>query len=447
MGAADRMTEGPIWRQILIFSIPLILGNLLQQLYNTVDSVVVGRFLGSNALAAVGSGSQLIFFIISFSMGASIGAGVLVSQTFGAEDRMGVHRTVHNAVALGLMAGALITVAGVILAGPLLRLLGTPEEVFPQAQRYLRVYFAGSLFAVFYNFATGILNAVGKPNKSLQYLAVSALTNTVLDVLLVAVFGMGVEGAALATVVSQAAACVCIVRYLLTAEGEYRVNISEIRPDPATIWKMLKIGLPTGLQNTLMSLSNVVIQSAINSFGPTLMAANAAYSKLDGFNILPVISFSNAITTFVGQNTGARKPERVRTGLYVTLAMGVGYVIVTGALIMLFGRPLMGIFVREEPVIELGLYIMRFFCPFFALNTIMHITSSAVRGTGRTVPPMLIMLFFLCVFRIIWVNVTLKLFGQMFWVFASYPVSWVLTDLALMIYLRRSNWLEMPEQT
>ena len=168
---------------------------------------------------------------------------------------------------------------------------------------------------------------------------------------------------------------------------------------------------------------------------------------LDGFNILPVISFSNAITTFVGQNTGARKPERVRTGLYVTLAMGVGYVIVTGALIMLFGRPLMGIFVREEPVIELGLYIMRFFCPFFALNTIMHITSSAVRGTGRTVPPMLIMLFFLCVFRIIWVNVTLKLFGQMFWVFASYPVSWVLTDLALMIYLRRSNWLEMPEQT
>ena len=445
MGAADRMTEGPIWRQILIFSIPLILGNLLQQLYNTVDSVVVGRFLGSNALAAVGSGSQLIFFIISFSMGASIGAGVLVSQTFGAEDRMGVHRTVHNAVALGLMAGALITVAGVILAGPLLRLLGAPEEVFPQAQRYLRVYFAGSLFAVFYNFATGILNAVGKPNKSLQYLAVSALTNTVLDVLLVAVFGMG--GAALATVVSQAAACVCIVRYLLTAEGEYRVNISEIRPDPATIGQMLKIGLPTGLQNTLMSLSNVVIQSAINSFGPTLMAANAAYSKLDGFNILPVISFSNAITTFVGQNTGARKPERVRTGLYVTLAMGVGYVIVTGALIMLFGRPLMGIFVREEPVIELGLYIMRFFCPFFALNTIMHITSSAVRGTGRTVPPMLIMLFFLCVFRIIWVNVTLKLFGQMFWVFASYPVSWVLTDLALMIYLRRSNWLEMPEQT
>ena len=288
---------------------------------------------------------------------------------------------------------------------------------------------------------------MGKPNKSLQYLAVSALTNTVLDVLLVAVFGMGVEGAALATVVSQAAACVCIVRYLLTAEGEYRVNISEIRPDPATIGQMLKIGLPTGLQNTLMSLSNVVIQSAINSFGPTLMAANAAYSKLDGFNILPVISFSNAITTFVGQNTGARKPERVRTGLYVTLAMGVGYVIVTGALIMLFGRPLMGIFVREEPVIELGLYIMRFFCPFFALNTIMHITSSAVRGTGRTVPPMLIMLFFLCVFRIIWVNVTLKLFGQMFWVFASYPVSWVLTDLALMIYLRRSNWLEMPEQT
>ena len=443
MSAADRMTEGPIWRQILIFSIPLILGNLLQQLYNTVDTIVVGRFLGSNALAAVGGSSQLIFFLISFSMGASIGAGVLVSQTFGAEDREGIHRTVHNAVALGLMAGALITVLGVALAGPILRLMGTPEEIHPQAVQYMRVYFAGSLFSVFYNFATGILNAVGKPNKSLQYLAVSALTNTVLDILLVAVLGMGVEGAALATVISQAAACICIVHYLTTADAEYRVTLREVRPDAATIGQMLKIGLPTGLQNTLMSLSNVVIQSAINSFGPTLMAAHAAYMKLDGFNILPVISFGNAITTFVGQNIGARKPERVRTGLRVTLAMGIGYVIVTGSLILLFGRPLMRIFVEEEPVIELGLYIMRFFCPFFALNTAMHIMSSAVRGTGRTIPPMVIMLFFLCAFRIIWVNVTLPLFGQMFWVFVSYPVSWVLTDLALILYIRRSRWLEI----
>ena len=446
MTSADRMTEGPIWRQILIFSIPLILGNLLQQLYNTVDSIVVGRFLGSNALAAVGSGSQLIFFLISFSMGASIGAGVVVAQAFGAEDREQVSVMVHNAVALGLMAGGIITAAGVALAAPLLRLLGTPQEVFSQAAVYLRVYFGGSLFAVFYNFATGILNAVGKPNKSLKYLAVSAVTNTVLDVLLVAVFRMGVEGAALATVISQAAACVFILRYLLTTEDVYRVTPGKIRPDRAVIGRMLKIGLPTGLQNTLMSLSNVVIQSAINSFGPTLMAAHAAYSKLDGFNILPVISFGNAITTFAGQNFGARKPQRVRTGLYVTLAMGIGYVIVTGALIMLFGRPLMRIFVEEEPVVELGLYIMRFFCPFFALNTAMHIMSSAVRGTGRTVPPMVIMLFFLCVFRIVWVNVTLALFGQMFWVFASYPVSWVLTDLALIVYLRRSNWLALPSE-
>ena len=273
-------------------------------------------------------------------------------------------------------------------------------------------------------------------------MAISAVTNTVLDVLLIVVFGMGVEGAALATVVSQAVACVFIIRYLLTTEGEYRVQLKDIRPERTTIGEMLRIGLPTGLQNTLMSLSNVVIQSAINSFGPTLMAANAAYSKLDGFNILPVISFSNAITTFSGQNMGAKKPERVKTGLYVTLAMGIGYVLVTGTLIMIFGKPLMRIFVNEDPVIELGLYIMRFFCPFFALNTAMHLMSGAVRGTGRTVPPMLIMLFFLCVFRIVWVNVTLRLFGEMFWVFASYPVSWVLTDIALITYLRRSNWLE-----
>ena len=441
------MTEGSIWRQILLFSIPLILGNLLQQLYNTVDSIVVGRFLGSNALAAVGSGSQLIFFIISFSMGASIGAGVLVSQTFGAEDQEGIHRTVHNAVALGAIAGVIITAAGVCLARPLLRLLGTPEEVFGQAVLYLQVYFGGSLFSVFYNFATGILNAVGKPNKSLQYLAVSAITNTVLDITFIGGLKMGVAGAALATVISQAAACVFIIRYLLTTDGVYRVSLREIRPDGKTIGQMLRIGLPTGLQNTLMSLSNVVIQSAVNSFGPTLMAANAAYSKLDGFNILPVISFSNAITTFAGQNIGAKKPERVRTGLYVTLAMGIGYVIVTGTLILLFGRPLMRIFVDDDAVVELGLYIMRFFCPFFALNTAMHLMSGAVRGTGRTVPPMLIMLFFLCAFRIVWVNVTLRLFGQMFWVFASYPVSWVLTDLALILYISRSNWLEIRQET
>jgi len=223
------------------------------------------------------------------------------------------------------------------------------------------------------------------------------------------------------------------------------VSLRDIRPDGSTIGSMLKIGLPTGLQNTLMSLSNVVIQSAINSFGPTLMAANAAYFRLDGFNILPVISFGNAITTFAGQNYGARKHKRVSIGLYVTLAMGVGYVRVTGALIMIFGRPLMHIFVDDEAVAELGLYIMRFFCPFFSLNTVMHLTSSAVRGTGKTIPPMLIMLLFLCVFRIIWVNVTMQLFGTMFWVFASYPVSWILTDVALLVYLRKSNWLSLLE--
>ena len=228
MHATERMTEGPIWRQIMMFSIPLILGNLLQQMYNTVDSIVVGRFLGSNALAAVGSGSQLIFFIISFSMGASIGSGVLVSQAYGAEDRDAVHRTVHNAVALGIISGAIITAAGVLLASPLLRLLGTPEEVFSQAAIYLRVYFAGSLFAVFYNFATGILNAVGRPNKSLQYLAVSAITNTILDIVFVAGLKMGVEGAALATVFSQVTACVCISRYLMTVQEEYQIGRAHV---------------------------------------------------------------------------------------------------------------------------------------------------------------------------------------------------------------------------
>ena len=445
MRASDRMTEGTIWKQILWFSIPLILGNLLQQMYNTVDSIVVGRFLGTDALAAVGSGSQLIFFLISFSMGASIGASVLVSQTFGAADEAGVHRTVHNAVALGGMAGLIITALGVALAGPLLRLLGTPEQVLPQAAGYLRVYFGGSLFAVFYNFATGVLNAVGKPDRSLRYLAVSAVTNTVLDVALIAGLGMGVEGAALATVISQALACLFILRYLTGTKDLFRVRLREVRPDWPTIAEMLRIGLPTGFQNTLMSLSNVVIQSAINSFGPTLMAANAAYSKLDGFNMLPVISFSNAITTFAGQNIGARKPERVRKGLRVTLAMGIGYVLCTGALILLFGRPLMYIFVDDDAVVALGLYIMRFFCPFFALNTAMHLMCGAVRGTGRTIPPMVIMLLFLCVFRIVWVNVTLRLFGTMFWVCASYPVSWTLTDLALIVYLRRSRWLELKE--
>ena len=397
------MTEGSIWKKILFFSIPLILGNLFQQLYNTVDSIIVGNYIGSEALAAVGSSGSLINLLIGFCIGASAGAGVVIAQFYGAQDREGVRKAVPTPIAIAIAAGAVLTVVGIVATPILLKAMGTPQEVFDQASIYLKVYFGGILFSVVYNMSAGILNAVGNSKRSLVYLMIAATSNIFLDLLFVVVLKMGIVGAAIATDISQLLSCIFIILFLVRSEDVYRVKLKDIRCYDNLLGKILKIGLPTGVQNIVISLSNVIVQSSVNSFGAVAMAGFAAYIKVDGFNILPVLSFSMAATTFVGQNVGAGRLDRVKKGMYVSVAMGIIYTVCTGILLLTFAPQVIGVFTQNGKVVEYGVYIMKFFCPFYWMLGILHILAGTIRGTGKTMQAMVVFLFSLCIFRVLWI--------------------------------------------
>lgn len=338
------MTEGAIWKEILFFSIPLILGNLFQQLYNTVDSIIVGNWIGSEALAAVGSSGAIINLLVGFCIGASAGAGVVVSQFFGAGNREGVRKAVHTTLAIAVAAGAILTVAGVVTTPMILRAMDTPQEVFEQSSQYLQVYFGGIFFSVIYNMSAGILNAVGNSRRSLIYLIIAAVSNIFLDIFFVVILKMGIIGAALATDISQLLSCIFILGFLMRSQESYHVRLRDIRFYDNLLGRILKIGLPTGFQNIVISISNVIVQSSVNSFGAVVMAGYAAYVKVDGFNILPVLSFSMAASTFAGQNVGAGKYDRVKKGMWVSTGMGVGYTIISGILLLIFAPQVIGVF-------------------------------------------------------------------------------------------------------
>ena len=333
------MTEGSIWKSILLFSVPLILGNLLQQLYNTADSIIVGNFVGSNALAAVGSSGSPIFLLIGFSQGIAVGAGVVVAQYLGAKDREDAQRAVHTALALAVLLGLILTIGGILVSRALLTAMDTPAEVLEDAVTYMQIYFGGVLFSVVYNMAAGILNAAGNSQRSLLYLGIASGTNILLDLVLIAGLRMGVAGAAIATDISQLVSCALALRFLMRVQDDYRVTAREIRVHGKMAVRIIKVGLPTGIQNMVISLSNILVQAGVNGYGAAAMAGFAAYMKVDGFNILPIMSFSMAATTFVGQNFGAGKLDRVKKSLWVTLGMGVVYTILTGVLLLAFRTP------------------------------------------------------------------------------------------------------------
>ena len=436
------MTEGSIWKSILLFSVPLILGNLLQQLYNTADSIIVGNFVGSNALAAVGSSGSPIFLLIGFSQGIAVGAGVVVAQYLGAKDREDAQRAVHTALALAVLLGLILTIGGILVSRALLTAMDTPAEVLEDAVTYMQIYFGGVLFSVVYNMAAGILNAAGNSQRSLLYLGIASGTNILLDLVLIAGLRMGVAGAAIATDISQLVSCVLALRFLMRVQDDYRVTAREIRVHGKMAVRIIKVGLPTGIQNMVISLSNILVQASVNGYGAAAMAGFAAYMKVDGFNILPIMSFSMAATTFVGQNFGAGKLDRVKKSLWVTLGMGVVYTILTGVLLLAFQDPIMHLFTHEEDVVAFGCTAMHYFCPFYFLLAILHGMAGAVRGTGRSVPPMVVLLISLCLFRVVWIQFALPFFAGIEGVFVLYPVSWGLGALMMVGYAWKANWLE-----
>lgn len=435
------MTDGNIWKLLIIFSIPLILGNLLQQMYNTADSIIVGNFVGSNGLAAVGSGTALINLIIAFSQGAAVGAGVIVSQNLGARDKQKTKLAVHTAMCIAIILGVILSAIGVIFSRDLLVWMKTPKSVLKDSVLYLQIYCGGLIFNVIYNMATGILNAAGNSKRPLIYLAIASVTNIILDLVFIKALKWGVKGAAIATDISQALSCVLAVGYLLRVNSDYKLIVKELKIHGNTAKQIIRVGLPTAIQNMVISFSNVLVQSSVNSYGATAMAGYAAYLKIDGFNILPVLSISMAVTTFTGQNVGAKKPDRIKKGMWNALIMGVGYTVIIGVVILLTSHTVLGLFTKDNEVITYGQLAMKYFCPFYFLLGILNILAGTVRGAGKGVPPMLILLFSMCIFRILWIKIALPFYSTIDGVFILYPISWFVGMVLMIIYTKFGKWL------
>ena len=430
------MTRGSIPRLLIVFAIPLLIGNVFQQLYNTVDSIVVGNYVSKQALAAVGCTSPIINLLIGLFIGLSSGAGVVISQHYGAKDERQLFRAVQTSISLTLCLCAVLTAAGVTLTPYLLRLMDTPEDVFVEAVEYLRLYFWGVSGVLLYNMGAGILRAVGDSTRPLYFLISSAVLNTVLDVVLVKYFSLGIAGAAIATVISQCSSAALVLLLLSRARTAYRVDFTRLQLHPATLRRICGIGIPSALQLGITSFSNIFVQSYVNRFASSCMAGWAAYNKIDSFAMLPMMSLSIAITTFVGQNLGAGYRTRSRAALKYGIAMGLTMMVVILTPLMLFAPQLTGLFNQEAEVIRYGSWFIRVISPFYLTFAINQVYMGALRGAGNTRAAMFIALGSFVVFRQIYLFVTYRLIGGLLVVTLGYPAGWMLCTVLLMLYYR-----------
>lgn len=440
---SNDIVEGVIWKQLLIFFFPILLGTFFQQLYNTVDAVVVGQFVGKEALAAVGGTTgTLTNLLVGFFTGLASGATVVISQFFGAQKSEEVGRAVHTAVALSLAVGAVFTVAGVICSPLALRAMGTPEAIMGNAVTYIRVYFAGILFPLIYNMGAGILRAVGDSRRPLYFLIVCCAANLVLDVLLVAVLKMGVLGAALATLISQAISAGLVIWTLLRTDSAYHLNPREIRFTGPILRDIVRIGLPAGLQSVMYSASNIIIQASVNSFGTDVIAAWTAYGKIDGMYWMIMSAFGVSATTFVGQNFGARAYKRIRDSVKICFVMAMGTTLLFSGVLYLAGPFVYRLFTNDANVVVEGMNILRVFVPFYFTYVAIEILAGAVRGTGDALRPMLMTCVGVCVLRVLWILFVVPRSPNIITVVTSYPITWTATSILFIIYYLRGNWLK-----
>ena len=434
------MTEGSVWRHIVRFAIPLFWGNLFQQMYNLVDSLIVGNFLGSDALAAVSSSGSIIFLLVGLFNGIFTGASVVIARHFGARDEKSMSVAVHTTVAFGLTAGLLLTVIGSLLVPQLLRWMGTPESVLPNSISYFRTYFYGVIFIVLYNTANGIFQAVGDSRHPLYYLIISSIVNIVLDLLFVGPFRMGVEGAALATVISQGVSAALGFHRLMHVAEPYRVYPQKVRFHLPTLRQLLSMGLPAGLQNSIISIANVVVQSSINLFGAMAMAGCGAYSRIEGFAFLPVNCFGLALATFIGQNLGAKEYARARRGARFGVMSSMLVSEFIGAMIYLFSPFLIALFNADPQVVHYGVLQARTGSLFFCLCACSHGFAAVLRGAGRSIVPMLVMLVCWCLIRVSYILLIARTSGNIQMVFWAYPITWSLSAVSLLVYYLKADW-------
>ncbi|MBD5394700.1 MAG: MATE family efflux transporter [Lachnospiraceae bacterium] len=431
----NNITEGVIWKQLLLFFFPLLFGTFFQQLYNTVDAVVVGQFVGKEALAEVGGASAMVINIfVGFFVGISSGATVTISQFFGGGRMREVRESIHTAVALSVTAGLGIMVIGLVSAPVLLSVMKTPPETMEGSILYLRIYFCGMVGNLIYNMGSGVLRAMGDSKRPLYFLIASCLVNVVLDIVLVAAAGLGVAGVAIATILSQAFSAVLVCITLLRFPEEYRLQPRNIRFHGWVLKRIIAIGIPAGFQSLMYSLSNALIQTNVNSFGTDTVAAWTAYSKIDALFWMVVSAFGISITTFVGQNYGAGLYQRVRKGVRQCFLITALFTLVLNVMIFSFGHLLFRLFTKDTAVIEIGIMMIRFLVPAFMTYICIEIYSGALRGMGDSLIPMLITCGGICGLRVVWLFIVVPKWNSMKTVMASYPITWVITSILFLIY-------------
>lgn len=436
--ARVNLVEGTIWRSLVLYALPLLLSNFLQQLYNTADLLIVGRFAGSHAMGSVGAIGSVTGMLVGLAVGLATGCTVVVSQYFGAEDYDGLYRTVHTAMAIALGGGLILSAAGILLAPVLLQAMNTPAEILPGAVLYMRVYFAGIIPSLIYNMGAGILNAVGDSRRPFYFLLVSAVTNVVFDLLFVAIIPWGVAGAAIATVIAQVVAAGLVLISLTRTDSPYRVFLRDIRPHMAVLKKVSRIGLPAGTQSVLVSLSNTFIQAAINGFGAKAVAGVAVANRVDGFIFVVMNAIGLSAMTFTGQNVGAGKPERVRRGLYISAGMVVLVSVSLGWLVLGFAPQIVSLFNDDPEVIAYTIRMMSFILPIYFVFGLNDVIGGFLRGRGKSLVPMLISLIFMTGARLLWIYIATPIWPSIDVIFMAYPITWILTFIVLFIYLLKT---------
>lgn len=435
------LTEGPIWKAMLLFALPVFLGNVFQQFYNAFDSWCVGNFISDEALAAVSSSGNLIFLMVSFFNGVAMGAGVVIARYYGAKNYEAMSKAIHTAIAFGLCTGTALTIAGVSLTPTILGWMGTPEDVLPNSIDYFRYYFCGAIFTVMYNIFVGILHAVGDSRHPLYYLIFSTFVNVVLDLLFVAVLQWGVGSAAVATTISQGISALLCLLHLLRTNAPYRVELRKVRFDRQSLVDIVRYGLPSGVQNSVIALANVVVQTNINSFGKSAMAGCGAYSKLEGFAFLPVTCFTQALSTFTGQNLGARKHDRVKKGVVFGIVCSVTMAELIGVLSYLFAPELVSLFTDSPESIDFGTRHMQTICLFYCLLAFSHCIAGIMRGAGKATVPMFTMLACWCLLRVTYITIAVKFVNELTTISWAYPLTWTCSSIVFLIYFLKADWI------
>ena len=421
------MCNGPILGKILVFAIPLMISGILQLLFNAADIIVVGRFTGSQALAAVGSTSALINLIINLFIGVSVGANVVVARNYGAKDYDGIHGAVHTSVLTAIWGGIILIFVGILLARPMLEMMGTPEDVVDLSVLYMRIYFVGMPAFMMYNFGAAILRAIGDTKRPLYFLTLSGVVNVVLNLFFVIVFHMGVAGVALATIISQAISAFLIILCLMKMDGPCHLDFKHLKFHPEQLKAMLRIGLPAGLQGAIFSISNVLIQSSVNSFGSQVMAGNTAAGNIEGFVYNSMNAVYQTSLSFTSQNMGAKKFDRINKILFQCLLVVTAIGLVMGGGAYLLGEPLLGIYTSNPEVVSYGLIRLKYVCATYFLCGLMDVMVGTIRGMGYSIMPMLVSLTGACAFRVIWIFTIFQMDRTLDCLYISYPISWVLT--------------------